>query len=344
MIASTEAVTGGRPPFRLLTGCPRSGTSLLASELMRLYDVAVPFETHFIPVFERWKWLYGDLSIAPNRALLLADLYRFTRLWLAASKTFDLGQITRASVLITEPRAAEIVSRSHDYPSLLHALFADFAQSQGAAAYADKSTFFSPVAPAQLAAALGPVKVVIVVRDGRDVFQSAAKTWFGTSNAVHSARLWQKHIAAGEAWSEVAGASALTLRYEDLVHDPEGQLAAVARFLDLTPRAVPVSSFLAEAMASAPEHARLSGAVGPATVNRHQADMPRWQRDAFALFAGDALARYGYQTEPRPSHMTPRMTLSLISGFGPNPKRTAESLLPLIFACGGRLVLGRSGR
>ncbi|HBC08469.1 MAG TPA: hypothetical protein DC046_12945, partial [Rhodospirillaceae bacterium] len=280
MISTPETSVGSSSPFRLLTGCPRSGTSLLASELMRRYDIAIPFETHFIPVFHRWRWLYGDLSQKQNRGALLADVYRFTRIWLAASKTFDLEMITRASILSTEDQAADIVSESHDFSSLMHALFAAFAQRQGADSYADKSSFFAPVRPSRLAAALGPVKVVAVVRDGRDVFLSSARTWFGTANAVQAARLWARHISMNDAWADINGVSLFTLRYEDLVENPDEQLAAVARFLDLAPLRTPKTPFLAEAMASAPEHARLSQAVGPDSVNRNQRELAPWQHDA----------------------------------------------------------------
>lgn len=344
MITTLETSPRPPSPFRLLTGCPRSGTSLLASELMRRYDIAVPFETHFIPVFHRWRWLYGDLSRQQNRAALLADLFRFTQIWLMASKTFDLEMITRASVLSVEDQAADIVARSRDFSSLMHALFAAFARRQDAASYADKSSFFAPVHPTRLAAALGPVKVVAVVRDGRDVFLSSARTWFGTANAVQAARLWARHISMNDVWANIDGASLFTLRYEDLVHNPDEQLAAVARFLELAPLQTPKTPFLAEAMASAPEHARLSETVGPDSVNRNRREMAAWQRDAFAYFAGDLQRRYGYPaSEPTP-RLSARMVCSLLSGLTPNPARVAKSALPMIFACGGRAFLGRSSR
>jgi len=342
MIATPETSPRPSSPFRLLTGCPRSGTSLLASELMRRYDIAIPFETHFIPVFHRWRWLYGDLSRRQNRGALLADVYRFTRIWLVASKTFDLEMITRASVLSTEDQATDIVAESHDFSSLMHTLFAAFARQQGAGSYADKSSFFAPVHPARLAAALGPVKVVAVVRD--DVFLSSARTWFGTVNPVQAARLWARHIALHDAWADIDKASVFTLRYEDLVNNPAEQLAAVAGFLELAPRQIPKTPLLAKAMASAPEHARLSETVGSASVNRNRREMAAWQRDAFAYFAGDAQRRYGYSTPGPTPRLTARMAMSFLSGLTPDPARLAKSALPMIFACGGRAFLGRSSR
>ena len=46
-----------------LVGCPRSGTYLLMDILERHFDVCVMSETHFIPIFRKFLWLYGDLTM-----------------------------------------------------------------------------------------------------------------------------------------------------------------------------------------------------------------------------------------------------------------------------------------
>lgn len=326
-------------PFLLVTGCPRSGTSLLANELMRHYDVAIPFETHFIPVFHFWRRLYGDLSQAANRARMLADIYLFSRLWIASSKTFSRAGIVRASILITEPHSRDIVAGSHDFASLVHCLFQSFAQLNGAAHYADKSAFFNPVSPEAFARALGPIRIVAVVRDGRDVFLSWQTTWFGTTNAVTAARTWRQHVAVINARTNNRE-DALILRYEDLISDPEKTLARAASFLGLFARPAPIEPDLVAGMATAPEHAQLKSPPSPRSTGRYRLEMPGWQQHLFQRLCGDVLTQHGYERSQaatgRPMRQFLEFILAPVAGLPTATGRWAKFLLPVVFLIGGR--------
>ena len=45
-----------------IVGCPRSGTYLLLKLISVNLDFASPIETHFIPYFRRYCFLYGNLE------------------------------------------------------------------------------------------------------------------------------------------------------------------------------------------------------------------------------------------------------------------------------------------
>ena len=108
---------GGPPafPFLFVIGCPRSGTSLLTSILSR--ELAIPYETHFIPLFERVLWLWGDLRRPSRRAHLLRSIYEFLEIWtVQAARGRALDQLHRMSLLATKPSADELVDGTTSYP------------------------------------------------------------------------------------------------------------------------------------------------------------------------------------------------------------------------------------
>lgn len=345
-MAMATSTLGGlaAAPFDLICGCPRSGTTLLATELMRRYDVAIPFETHFIPIFHRWAGLYGDLGQPTNRRRLLDDIYLFTRLWIRTSKTFDAAELVKASILVTEPYAEDIAARAEDYPTLMRSLFGEFAARNASARFADKSTFLAPVPPIRLERALGPIRILYLVRDGRDVFLSWKQTWFGAANAATAACLWRRHVDGIRQWSATPGAHVHIMRYEDLLKDPDGELAAAARFLDLAPRAVAVPAPLAAGMATAPEHARLRLAPDLSNAGKHVVGLPAAQRAVFERLAGDALSRHGYSVSGAPVAW-PDLALEFLAVPFDRPDRglgrAVKSALPLILNLGGRWPLGR---
>ena len=50
--------------------------------LERHFDVCVMSETHFIPIFRKFLWLYGDLTIENNRERLLHSIIEFLTVWM----------------------------------------------------------------------------------------------------------------------------------------------------------------------------------------------------------------------------------------------------------------------
>ena len=132
-------------PFLLIYGAPRSGTYLLSSRLQQTYDIAIPIETQFIPLFVKYKWAFGDLKDTKARRRLFKSLMWYTRL--AISKSFRLSnpeQQVNMSILQLEDHSHKIAANSSDYASFVHALFAAYAEKNDRKVYADKSAFYAP--------------------------------------------------------------------------------------------------------------------------------------------------------------------------------------------------------
>lgn len=334
-------------PFLLIVGCPRSGTSLLAGELAHRYDLVIPFETHFIPIFKHWLGLYGDLSQPNKRRKLLGDIYLFTRMWLRASKTYDQEKLARISILSTEVQSEQIIKRSHDYASLCAAIFNAYAQQHGAARFADKSVFYSPVAIDKLRNALENIKVINIVRDGRDVYLSWSKTWFGAGSVAEAASLWAAHVNNADDWAVEYPGDVLSVRYEDLLTSPDEVCAAIAKFGGLPPCIGELDrnkSRLAEAMSSAREHNMLGQSINPKNLNKFASQMSQQSERLFADIAHTELARHGYEViQPRGHSVSVLFKAKdWLQGIFRAAMRwpiwILKYWLPMIFVCGGRPI------
>lgn len=77
------------------------------------------------------------------------------------------------------------------------------------------------------------MKVVHVIRDGRDVAISFSRTPWWFDDIEMNLRRWTREIEVIAAWGEKHPDRYLTLRYEDLVADPEETLSKGLRLFDL---------------------------------------------------------------------------------------------------------------
>lgn len=151
------------------------------------------------------------------------------------------------------------------------------------------------------------VRIVHVVRDGRDVCLSAINwtrrlpslerrfpTW-REEPVITAALWWEWHArAAHEDGSALGGERYHELSYERLVADPEATCAALCEFLDV-PYADAIVRFHEGRTKSAPgldaKHAWLPVTAG---LRDWRTELPAHELDGFEAAAGDLLDELGY--------------------------------------------------
>jgi hypothetical protein len=323
-----------KPISVIMVGAPRSGTYWLVDLLQSRFGLHFPSETHFIPLYSRYLWLWGDLSDASNRRRLLGSIYEFLQIWTARSSSSRdyLAQIRRLSLLVTldEKCAENIVEESSDYPSLVTALFRHFAKVHGAQASGDKSAHYKVMDP-DLTFGLFPEALMLhVIRDGRDVAMSWTKQWFGPATVREAARLWSGHVTVNREWGRRNPSRYLEIRYEDLATDREAEIAKLQSFLN-TPASSEnkeVSrSALAKALSNTESHSEMLDIVAAENVSKWQSEMSAEDVALFEKVAGATLAAGGYQVAVA-GEMLPRIRFPQIS---PHVLRVAvKTILPLV--------------
>lgn len=279
-------------------GCPRSGTFLLCAFLEANFDIAIPTETHFIPYFQKYLFLWGDLRNTNNRVRLLSAIYEFLEIWTPRTMVGrDPKEAKRYSLLATWPEFDTIIANSSSYPEMIRAMFLAYAKLQEKSYSADKSAFFSIVPLADLEKSLPGMRVIHIVRDGRDVCVSWRKTWFPPQNLSQAAYLWGKHVTDKKAWGHENAARYFEVRYEDFVVDPKSVLLRLSEFLQWQPITEPVpleQTPLAKMLTTGKTHQQLGGEINASNINKWVGQLSKADVKQIEWIAGNALNEFGY--------------------------------------------------
>lgn len=277
-------MTSDRPIF--VVGCPRSGTTMLQLMLHAHPRIAIPPETRFLLAAYQRRRNFGDLR-DPDRRRALAE-------WITgreATRFVDLG-LDPARV------TAEIVAGPPTLGSALGIIFRAYAGRFGKPRWGDKRPAY--VNNLDIVLRLFPdAQIVNIVRDGRDCVASLKEMPWHKADIYHSISAWAQAVDhARRARRRLGPESFYHLRYESLVHDPAGELAALCEFLgeeydgamtrpaDVAPIAVPLQKTW---------HARTHADVNEERVGSWARRLAPWELALCETVLGDRLRAEGYE-------------------------------------------------
>ncbi|MBF0127490.1 MAG: sulfotransferase, partial [Magnetococcales bacterium] len=216
------------PPL-FVVGCDRSGTTLLTALLESRLDLVAPLETHFIPYFAKTLFLWGNLQNRHNRKRLLTEIYHFLEILLVKNyPQKERASIRHATLLATLSHFDTILESASSFGELIRGLFAHFAAYHNKRGWVDNSSFYESISLETWQEHLPDMKVIHIVRDGRDVVLSWLRSWWGPATLGEAASLWQTHVTDKRAWGARHPDQYLEVRYEHLLDDPETVLRQIA--------------------------------------------------------------------------------------------------------------------
>jgi len=228
--------------FIHIIGCCRSGTTILGRIIERRLKVAIPWEAHFIPIFQRFAWLWGDLAKEKNRRRLLEAIFDFLELFttemshgadMPKQTHFNYEQIKNYTLLAVKDRAEKIIKETDSYQGLVEAIYREYANIHGLSHFGDKSVSFRDV-PTELTHMATPnAKYIHIIRDGRDVALSWRQHWNGPWTLSEAAWLWGEHVRRKRVFGAGHPDQYMEVRYEDLLDDEEAVLLKISQFLGL---------------------------------------------------------------------------------------------------------------
>jgi len=269
------------PPF-FIVACDRSGTTMLRLILDGSPDVAIPTESMIVVDFA---------ARAGDPLETDAEFDRLARAVWRHPKVREWG-------LPGDPPARAGRTGAAAYRAALEAPFLAYAALHGKPRWADKTPYY--VGELDLVKSVFPeARIVNLVRDGRDVALSLLRVPFGPSNVWAAARQWRAAVDAGDAAEARYGDDVLTIRYEDLVADPEPVVRRACAFCEIAYRPVmlAIEESAAGKLAAGQEawFGELFAGIGTRSVGKWRTGMTRAQQAVFAAEAGEALRRHGYE-------------------------------------------------
>jgi hypothetical protein len=286
-------VSSEPPPFTFVVGCGRSGTSVLRSVLDEHSQLAIAHEGRFVFPLSRRRATYER----PGRF----DAERFAGDLLGDPGVRENLMLDRSDV--TEALGGTAIS---DYPDAVRRIFACYAAKRGKTRYGDKMPAYVLHMP-ELADMFLESRFVHIIRDGRDVALSALAIDGKTNDLVTVAIDWRRRVEAGRAAGRRLGPDRYhEVRYEQLLSDPEPQIALVCQFLDLDYEPAMLQFFARgdgtpRKVRANPRHARLAEPLSPGS-RAWGSDMSTADVERFEAVAGGLLSELAYaRAFPRPS-------------------------------------------
>lgn len=282
-------------------GSPRSGTSLLRLVLTSHSKIIIPPECGFI------VWLYGKFSrwnkrdsINPTtREHFLNELY--------ACKKFDTWALERITLdgLISNLQPS-------NYATLCALVYSAYMSKLGRSAtiWGDKNNFHIDHLP--LLGEIYPnARFLHIVRDGRDVACSYREVMNRKSASPYAPNFKTDIKSIGNEWStnvnkvgdyldKLINAKQTTVRYEDLVLQPEYVLSEVCSWLNLSyePQMLAFHETnkckQLEPSLTMDWKQRTVEPISADTVGRYRVLLSIEEQNLFNLTAGPGLAKYGY--------------------------------------------------
>ncbi len=202
-----------------ILGTERSGSNLLRLILNSHSRIAVPHPPHIVRYFAPLEPLYGDLARDEAFRALVGDIVRLLDTHIYQwDVPIDVDAVARDA----RPRNAF---------GVYVALYDQYRAHQGKARWGCKSTFMIDHVP-EIRARFPDARLLLLVRDPRDVAVSSRKSVFSTFHPYYTAGLWRDQQAVGIRWlDELPPEQIRLVHYERLVGDPEGSVRAICEFL-----------------------------------------------------------------------------------------------------------------
>ncbi len=268
-------------------GAPRSGTTLLQTLLDAHSACSIPPESHLFDHFGEIISCYGNLDQEDVLLRLARDLLKDERIlrWQLNLKPEDLCR--------------KVKERS--FKGMISVLFETYACNHGKERWGDKTPEHT-LHLDQILSIFPQARFVHLVRDGRDVAESLGRAFFGPPTLDRRAMLWKTYVNAFETFRQKNSSLCLTVRYEELVKNPQEVLGRVLTFIGEEP--VQISQEIPETALKKiyrgtddGSHQSLDDRVTEKKIGLFREAMTRRDLEIFESIAGDELKRFGYGLE-----------------------------------------------
>lgn len=276
-------------PIQII-GTQRSGSNLLRLMINELDGVIAPHPPHLLKTFMPLLGQYGDLSDEQNFRQLIED----------ACRLVETNPVVWENVSLNRNKIFN-QSSNRNLIEIFKSIYEQMAMANGATFWCCKSMANVNFAEQMESNGLKPLYIRLV-RDGRDVAASFKKVAVGEKHSYHLAKYWNNLQRKSEDLVNRVGVNrAITIRYEDLIQEPEQVMRQICTFLGL-PFSDQVFNYFQseESKHTAASGFMWSNVTQPILRNntqKYKSVLTEWEIKIFESIAGQMLMKNGYTVD-----------------------------------------------
>jgi protein-tyrosine sulfotransferase len=212
------------PPF-FIVGCGRSGTTLLRAMLLGSTQIGIPPESGVIgPLAAKWK----SLNVLSWEDQLKVVLFTFQ-----ASAHFK--ETWRIDLNVVLARLLKCPKDERSLAKIINSVFAEYCDlhHENWWVWGDKTPLNTDYLPL-IDKVYPQANYIHLVRDGRDVAASLYGNGLNTEGFTQGVNEWVDRVSRAEEFGlKVPAERFLTIRYEDLVREPDQLAHRICNFLKI---------------------------------------------------------------------------------------------------------------
>jgi hypothetical protein len=301
-----------------VVGGPRSGTTLLSAMLAAHPSFDCGPETHCL---SRWA------RLGPRERARILDPTDWPERATRYVASLSLGKKPvhlMYGISVDEVRA-DLAGRQPSLAALLESLTAQRARVNRTSRWVEKTPRHLEV-PELIIEAWPHARIVRIVRDPRDAAVSLTRVPFGTESLLTNLSVLARMNEVAASFYRTS-ASTFTLRYEDLIDDPEGELTRLCEFIGEPFERAMIEGREASGSVAA-EHewwkGDVTGPLDPTRSGGWTKHMPPRVQHYAALNLGQMIEEHGYGQAA-----TPALRLSVVPAGDAISARYDDVLLRL---------------
>ena len=202
----------------------------------RNFNVAVPLETHFIPYFKKFSFLWGDLSKSKNRRQLLRAIYVFIDIWtLVMMRELRSEKVLSYSLSSTKKYESKIINNSFSFSSLVNEIFNCFAYDNNREYWVEKSAFYEHIDLSIIKQVFPNCKIIHIIREPTSVVNSWMRIdYMKPSTDYEAYKSWNTHVLQKKIWGEMNTDNYKEIFYEDLLTNKKRILNQISNFIGIS--------------------------------------------------------------------------------------------------------------
>lgn len=256
-----------------IVGCQRSGTTMLYRILAETLNIGFGRDNTLFMTLSTNIKKYGDLNTKKNLKKLLEYIENNS----VFKKRFVGMRINNDDFIEC------LVKR--EYGDIIRTIYAYWALLQGKTRWGGKTPDYTAHTKS-LIKIFPDLKIIHIIRDGRDVATSFLQRRWGPKDPYIAAKYWKKRVDRGTAGRKLLGNKCLEIKYEDFLQFPREKFQEIIKFLNYYGIKKNQANIKFENIVS--------------TINKK--NIYKWKnkmnpRDVcvFEIIAGEKLENYGYE-------------------------------------------------